>query len=106
MIKRLTAWRVRPGLDLNQAIARWSSTRHVELVLAVPGVLRYAQDRCVPGPDGSGPPYAGMGEIWFESMATATAAVATPEWQKVLTDAATFMDMSTVVAAYAEVQRA
>lgn len=101
MIKRLTTWQVQAGLDHEKAVERWL-TRHVPLVLAVPGVRAYVQNRCVAALDGEGPPYAGMGEVWFESRETATAATQSPEWSAVIADAREFMDMSTVVVAWAE----
>jgi uncharacterized protein (TIGR02118 family) len=73
MIKRLTTGQVQAGLDEDEAVERWL-TRHVPAVLAVPGVQTYVQNRCVPGPNGERPPYAGLGEVWFESWDAATAA--------------------------------
>ena len=101
MIKRLTSWQVKPGVGPEQAVHHWL-TDHVSLVLAVPGVRRYVQNRCVPGPTGDDPPYAGLGEVWFDNEAIARAALASPEWKGVLDDAGTFMDMDRVVAAWAD----
>lgn len=67
MIKRLTTWRVQAGLSEDEAVQRWL-TRHVPLVLAVPGVQAYVQNRCIRGPDGDTPPYSGLGEVWFEVL--------------------------------------
>lgn len=101
MIKRLTSWPVKPGVEAEQAVDHWL-TDHVPLVLAVPGVRRYVQNRCVPGPTGDDPPYAGLGEVWFDDEAAARTALESPEWKAVLADAVTFMDMDRVVAAWAE----
>jgi uncharacterized protein (TIGR02118 family) len=60
------------------------------------------QDHCVQSPEGDGVPYTGLGEAWFDSFETAAAATTTPEWTEVIADAATFMNLSTVVAAWAE----
>jgi uncharacterized protein (TIGR02118 family) len=65
-------------------------------------VKRYVQDHCIVGPDGKDPPYAGIDELWFESLEAAKRALATPEWQSVLDDATTFMDLEVVSAAWAE----
>jgi hypothetical protein len=43
-----------------------------------------------------------LGELWFDSIDAASAALATPEWRAVLDDAATFMDLERVSAAWAE----
>jgi uncharacterized protein (TIGR02118 family) len=50
------------------------------------------------------PAFAGLGELWFDSLEAAEAALATPEWQAVLEDASTFMDLEQVTAAWAEEQ--
>ena len=57
------------------------------LVRDVPGVRRYVQNVCRPGPDGSEPPYAGLGELWFETFEDAAAALDSPEWRAVIDDA-------------------
>ena len=101
MIKRLTNWQVQGELDHEEAVQRWL-TRHVPLVLAVPGVQAYVQNRCIPALDGADPPYAGLGEVWFESREAAAAATQSPEWSAVIADAREFMDMSTIVVAWAE----
>ena len=40
--------------------------------------------------------------MWFDSFESAAEATATPEWSAVIDDAGSFMDLSTVVAAWAE----
>jgi uncharacterized protein (TIGR02118 family) len=101
MIKRLTTWQVKAGLSEDEAVEYWL-TRHVPLVLAVPGVQAYVQNRCIPGPQGNAPPYSGLGEVWFESPESAARATESPEWSSVIADAGKFMDLSTVVVAWAE----
>jgi uncharacterized protein (TIGR02118 family) len=101
VIKRLTEWRLKEGMGREAALSHWRET-HARLVEQVPGVKRYVQNHCTFSPDGSEPPYAGLGELWFESIDTANAALATPEWRAVLADAATFMDLEHVSAAWAE----
>lgn len=101
MIKRLTSWQVKGGLDHEEAVQRWL-TQHVPLVLAVPGVRAYVQNRCVPALDGGSPPYAGLGEVWFDSRESALAATQSPEWSAVIADAREFMDMSSIVVAWAD----
>ena len=72
----------------------------------VPGVRRYVQNVCAPGPDGSDPPYAGLGELSFETLEDAHAALDSAEWQAVIEDASEFMDLDHVTAAWATEHRA
>jgi uncharacterized protein (TIGR02118 family) len=65
-------------------------------------VKRYVQNVLVPGPDGSEPPYAGMGELSFETLENAQAALSSAEWQAVIADAREFMDLDRVIAAWAD----
>lgn len=101
MIKRLTMWHVRAGVRRDEAVHHWPSG-HVPFVVAVPGAQRYVQSRCVQEPAGGDPPYAGLGEVWFESMEVAVSSQATPQWQAVIEDAATFMDLDRLTIAWAE----
>lgn len=101
MIKRLTIWRPREGVSREAAVAQWRGS-HVRLVEQVPGVRRYVQDQSLVGPDGREPGCAGVGELWFDSLEAAKAALATPEWQAVIADASTFMDLENVSAVWVE----
>ena len=101
MIKRLTMWHPRADVSREAALRHWQSD-HADLVRQVPGLRRYVQDHCVESPEGGELPYAGLGEVWFDSFEAAAAATATSEWSAVIEDADTFMDLSSVVAAWAE----
>jgi uncharacterized protein (TIGR02118 family) len=101
MIRRLTLWHARSEISSDEAIHHWRGS-HVPLVMAVPGVRRYTQSRCVPGPGDSVPAYAGLGELWFDSMEVAMAAQTTSQWRKVIGDAAAFMDLRQLTIAWAE----
>jgi uncharacterized protein (TIGR02118 family) len=101
VIKRLTQWRVREGMSREEALRYWRE-HHAPLVEKVPGVRRYVQNHCLTGVDGAEPSYAGLGEIWFDSRASAETALSTDEWAVVIEDAGTFMDMGSVSAAWAE----
>ncbi|MPZ72742.1 MAG: EthD family reductase [Nitriliruptorales bacterium] len=94
-------WDAKPGLEPAQALRYWRN-EHAALVRQVPGLRRYVQNHCVDDPEGGGPPYTGLGEVWFDSVEDAQTAASTPEWAAVLDDAATFMAMDRVVAAWAE----
>ena len=101
VVKRLTQWVPRAGVERDEAIRRWRSS-HVSLVRKVPGVKRYVQNVCTPGPDGADPPYAGLGELSFETLEDAQAALSTAEWQAVVQDASEFMDLDHAIVAWAE----
>jgi uncharacterized protein (TIGR02118 family) len=104
MIKRLTAWHARSDVGGEAALVRWR-THHAELVAAVPGLRRYVQNHCMTGPAGDTgmqPPYTGLGEVWFDDASAAQAAMASSEWRRVIEDAASFMDMERITAAWAE----
>jgi uncharacterized protein (TIGR02118 family) len=100
MIKRLTQWQARPGLDRDAAVRYWT-VEHVGLVARVPHLLGYVQDVALPGPDGADPPYAGLGEAWFATVEEAQLATESPEWAAVIEDARTFMDFDRLVVAWA-----
>jgi uncharacterized protein (TIGR02118 family) len=76
VIKRLTFWRRREGMSRDAALACWRES-HIRLVGQIPGVKAYRQDHCTPGPDGAEPPYVGVGELAFGSMAEASNAMQT-----------------------------
>ncbi len=101
MIKRLTMWHSRPGISGEQALRHWRN-EHADLVRQVPGLRGYVQNHCVSSPEGGELSYTGLGEIWFDSFEAAAKATETAEWAAVIADAGTFMDFSTVVAAWAE----
>lgn len=101
MIKRLTMWHAHSDVSREEALRHWLD-EHARLVRQVPGVRGYVQDHCVEGPEGGGAPYTGLGEVWFDSFEEAAAAIRSPEWSVVIDDADTFMDLRTVVAAWAD----
>lgn len=104
MIKRLTMWHTKEGVSRDEALRHWRH-EHADLVGLVPGLRGYVQDHCTESPEGGTIPYTGLGEVWFESFEAAAAATNTPEWLAVISDAATFMNLETVVAAWADEHR-
>ena len=101
MIKRLTVWHAKGGVSREEALRHWSN-EHTDLVRNVAGIRRYVQHHCVDSPEGGGIPYTGLGEVWFDDFEAAASATNTPEWAAVIADAETFMDLTSVVAAWAE----
>ena len=101
MVKRLTHWHPREGLSREEALRYWTE-QHAKLLVDVPGLRGYIQNVCTPAPDGSEPPYAGLGEVLFDSVQAAEDASGSAEWAAVIEDARTFMDFSRLVVAWAE----
>jgi len=91
VVERLTEWHARPGLDRQQAVRYWTE-QHARLVERVPRLEAYVQHVAVVAPDGSEPPYAGLGEARFRSFEDAARGTESAEWAAVLEDARTFMD--------------
>ena len=73
MVKRLTQWHPREGLGRDEAFRYWTE-QHAKLLTDVPGLRGYVQNVCTLAPDGSEPPYAGLGEVWFDSVQAAEVA--------------------------------
>lgn len=104
MIKRLTMWHAKEGVSREEAFRYWRN-EHAELVGAVPGLQGYVQDHCTESPEGGGIPYTGLGEVWIDSFEAAATATQTSEWSAVISDASTFMNLDTIVAAWADEHR-
>lgn len=104
MINRLTMWHHNDDVTREEALRQWQ-TDHARLVTAVPGLRGYVQNHCTASPEGGDIPYTGLGEVWFDSFEAAAAATATPEWAAVIADASRFMNLESIVAAWAEEHR-
>ena len=90
--------RYHPGRDRDEVHRAWVDG-HRELLDAVPGLLRHAQNHAVEaiGPDGftAELPLAfdGIAEFWFQDRPSYLAAMASPEWDAVLADAEGLFDL-------------
>jgi uncharacterized protein (TIGR02118 family) len=101
MIKRLTHWSPRDALSREEALRYWKE-EHAPLLERVPGVRRYVQNHCTPGPDGAEPPYAGLGEVWFDDLAAVNAALQTPSGRRSSPTQRRSWTMERISAAWAE----
>lgn len=97
-------WHAKDGVPRDEALRHWRH-EHAELVALVPGLRGYVQDHCTSSPEDGEIPYTGLGEVWFGSFESAAAATKTIEWLAVIDDAASFMNLDTVVAAWADEHR-
>jgi uncharacterized protein (TIGR02118 family) len=60
----------------------------------MPGLRRLVINRVHPDPSGLPPAWNALAEDWFDSLEAMQAALASPQGQAVMADAATFLDMS------------
>jgi uncharacterized protein (TIGR02118 family) len=97
-------WHAKEEVSTEEALRHWRG-EHAELVRTVPGLRGYVQDHCTESPEGGDIPYTGLGEVWFDSFEAAATATRTPEWSKLISDPSTFMNLNTVVAAWADEHR-
>jgi uncharacterized protein (TIGR02118 family) len=102
MLKRVTVLQCGEGVDRGEALSRWLQG-HRALVRAVPGVVEYVQRPATTDAEfSSTATLLGIGEVSFASRADAVAATATPEWQAVIDDAATFASLPPLAVCWLE----
>jgi uncharacterized protein (TIGR02118 family) len=101
MVRRLTQWHARPGLAREEAVRYWTH-EHARLVERVPHLQGYVQHVAVVTPDGSEPPYSGLGEALFASFEEAANATGSDEWAAVIENARGFMDFERLTVAWTE----
>jgi uncharacterized protein (TIGR02118 family) len=102
MLKRVTVLQCGEGVDRGEALSRWLQD-HGALVRAVPGVVEYVQRPATTDAEfSSTATLLGIGEVSFASRADAVAATATPEWQAVIDDAATFASLPPLAVCWLE----
>jgi len=93
MIKIISTVCRKPGMNLDDFTAYWRTT-HADAVKRVSGIRRYVQSQTIASGYRKGqPPYDGIAEIWYDDIATARRAAATPEAAEALKDDDNFLDM-------------
>ncbi|HJU64755.1 MAG TPA: EthD family reductase [Gemmatimonadaceae bacterium] len=75
------------------AFQRYSKEVHIPLVARVPGLLRYVVNHAMMNPVGAEGACDGVAELWFDSVESFQAAVASAEGQKALSDQANYLDL-------------
>lgn len=94
MIKALTLLKRRQGMDVAAFQSYWL-TRHVEVVLRLPGIVRYAQSHTRLGGYRNGDPvYDGIAEVWFENIDAMRALPGTAVHDALLEDEDRFIERS------------
>jgi len=97
MIKVISAFKRKPGMDLEAFISYWR-TAHAEAVRRVPGIRRYVQSQTIASAyEKREPAYDGIAEIWYDDPATMHRGAATPEARAALKDDENFIDMRSFV---------
>ncbi len=93
--------RFRAGVDRSEADVHWQ-THHGRLMRDVPGITRYVQNPVLAslgplGVEGEPVVYDGLSEWWFADRDAYLRAVETQQWEQVLDDGATFLDLDALI---------
>lgn len=88
MVKSIVMLRRRPDLTHEEFDRHWRQV-HAPLVLQLPGICRYVQNR--PVDVGGEPPHDGVSEVWFDDMEALRAATSSPIWPRILEDEKNFL---------------
>lgn len=89
------------GMD-QRDFARYWREQHVPLVAALPGLRRY-RIAPVAAEAAAGVPFAGVGELWFDTEADWLRALESPEGRRAVQDVAAFQERSEGSAAEPEI---
>lgn len=68
----------KPGMAVEEFRRYWREV-HGPKAAAMPGVRRYVQYACVPGPTGAVPGHDGIAELWYDDEASWRASREAPE---------------------------
>lgn len=88
MVKSIVMLRRRPDLTHEEFDRHWREV-HAPLVLQLPGIRRYVQNR--PIEVGGEPPHDGVSEVWFEDLEALRAATGSAIWPEILADEDNFL---------------
>jgi uncharacterized protein (TIGR02118 family) len=96
MIKSVTFFKRKPGMTVDAFQAYWR-TRHLDVVIKLPGIRRYVQSHTLPSIYARREPvYDGIAEIWTDDMDALRAMTKTPHYPLVKADEAEFIDGTTM----------
>src|SRR4051794_9025297 len=95
MTKALIMFRKRSDLARTEFLHYWRET-HGPIACKMPGLRRYVQDHVIVEPTQVEPAFDAIAELWFDSVESFQASMASPEGQTTLADAASFADMESV----------
>ena len=98
MFKTIWVIKYREGVDPEDALRHWRE-KHAQLMLEIPGVVRYVQSRAV---EHLSPGFDGVAELWFEDREAYEAATRTPAWAAAVEDNQRFIDVGRMASAVVE----
>ena len=79
---------LKEDMPREEALRYWREV-HGPIAAKTPGLVKYVQNHATTALQGD-LQFDGVAELWFESRETLQAAMASPEWQATLADAAKF----------------
>ncbi len=91
MQKVVAVVQFRKEMSREEAMRYWRDV-HGPIASKVPGVKKYVQNHSTSTLQGE-LAFDGIAELWFDSPEAFQSALATPEWQATIADAANFADM-------------
>ncbi len=91
MLKFASFFRKRPDIGHADFHEYWIGT-HAELVLRMPGLVRYVQNHPLPGTLSDRSPFHGVAEVWLESEEALRRDPGSPFWEEVAVQEAMFID--------------
>jgi uncharacterized protein (TIGR02118 family) len=80
---------LREDMSREEALRYWREV-HGPIASKIPGLTKYVQNHATAAPQGD-LQFGGIAELWFESQEALQSAMASPEWQATMADAANFM---------------
>lgn len=91
MLKFASFFRKRPDIGHDEFHEYWIGT-HAELVLRMPGLVRYVQNHPLPGTLSAASRFHGVAEVWLESADALIREPGSPFWEEVAFEEAMFID--------------
>ena len=76
-----------------EEFSRYWREQHAPVGSTLPGLRKYVQNHSTTAPDGSGAPYDGFVEVWFDDRKAFESAMGSPEAEIVNADLANFVDV-------------
>ncbi|MGE0665620.1 MAG: EthD domain-containing protein [Sphingomonadales bacterium] len=91
MLKFISFFRKRPDIGHAEFHDYWIDT-HAELVMRMPGLVRYVQNHPLPGTLTATSRFHGCAEVWLESAEALVREPGSPFWEEVAVQEAMFID--------------